>query len=288
MIIKYQNLLNIWRRFFHNIFLSLTSVDFYANVYANFKGLGIKHLLTASFVSVIFFSFPVLREVDIATRYFKYNEQVGYANIIEQIFQYMPELVYDGKKIINPALQNQIFYIKDKTHNVGVIDLNSKLREKELKKKNLFFIISNSALKINLKNKEFVINYQYILGTNPITLTSTEIKNYIADLLTSVKNQFFYSTFFMFLIMIPISILVQNIPLVFIIPIVTTLVFNQTFKQGIRIVLFGISGIMVVQSVLFLTAPSLNDLIGSFLSIWIIVLIVKGLIKYSRFLQSVK
>ena len=87
MTTKLFIILSSIRILFRQLYLSITSVDFYYDVFMYYKGYGIRYLFIISFISSLIYSVFLLNNIVILRDYFSTNKTSNYSRDIEVILK---------------------------------------------------------------------------------------------------------------------------------------------------------------------------------------------------------
>src|SRR6476659_7293033 len=185
-----KNYLKIWKLFFNNFILSFYSIQFYENVYKDFKGMGLKHLLLCCiFVSVvktcIVFVDSKQMVVDL-----KNGRESKYINLI---LTQLPTIEYDGNNISVEGISDNFLNITSPFNNkqsLLIINLNDQIKSPN----NALITLYKQKLVINTPSRSFMFPYKF-LDTKPQTIDSNFIKELFISKFDDLKNLFLYNLF---------------------------------------------------------------------------------------------
>jgi hypothetical protein len=94
--------------------MSLYSYQFYQRVYKDFAGYGVKHLLTCCVLASIINCTWLFSQCNNLLGYLQSNKPVAYSAYLDAIFNELPKISYDGKKISSEEIsKDSAFFIKN-------------------------------------------------------------------------------------------------------------------------------------------------------------------------------
>jgi hypothetical protein len=250
-----------------HLYLSISSIGFYRDVYRLYKGYGIKFLFTISSISsliyciFLFNNFLILKESVITNR-----SSDGISNL-EYILNQLPDIHYENHAIaIKPA---GLLYIYDlNNRKIAAIDPSNQLSYPEKTQIPIVFtnnqIIFSLANDGEIKHRNVSISYSKLFGNNRAILNQNIlskdiIKEYIINIFTYMKPV-------LLCLVIPILIIVRFLSVIFIKgPFVILLYFltnlfgpKTTMQSCIRLVFFASGAAIFIQSIIMIIMPSLQ------------------------------
>ncbi len=260
----------------YQLWLSVSSVDFYRTVCKSYKGYGIKFIFYLSFISSLFFSIFMLESLIHIKDSFHNGKQTANILAIDHVLAQFPDTYYDG---LNISIQGPTpVYLKNLNDRViAALDPNNTLSYAE--KKQIPFVFSKSALVFTEKNGELKsVSYQDIqrqqhssleallsvnqwvglglsvfLNFEPSTITSTSIKQDLMWVVDIAPRVFIYLGIPMMVILCFTSILLERL---FMVVLVYFLAFilgvAVSIKDSIRLVLFA-SGVQAILQPIMIT-----------------------------------
>ena len=263
-----KNYIHIWQVFFENITLSLYSQKFYHDVYKNFKGFGVKHFLLCCTVASIINSSWLFVYFKSLTSYFNNNTEIAYnpsskgiidSQSLDEIFNKLPQIQYDGKIISLPSTSEKVFYIKsphNQNRNLVVVDLNN----------------ANAATNgnpiVGLTRNEMFINTGAIAGytekipytsisQKPALLDGAAIKSIIGVQLSDFENNFLYKAFPIIMMINIYYSFGQNILLILMAALFVQFKLKKDGKDGFRVAMFAISPMVLLRAIIKVFIPSI-------------------------------
>jgi hypothetical protein len=242
----------IWQIFLNHMTMSLYSCRFYQGVYRNFTGYGVKHLIMCCFLASSINCIWLFSQCDSLLGYLKNNKRTAYSIYLNAIFNELPKIEYNGSSISSEEIaRDSSFFIKSPKINENFYLLAINLSDKRN-------TTINSSL-INLTKTKFILNAKnantieipYSLITNtPITIDGPKLKKITTSYVQSIRRLFLYKSFPGIFIFNLYSILIQNIFLLASNALIVKFIFKRNVSHGIRPVVFAISSLMVVKSIL--------------------------------------
>lgn len=232
---------------------SITSIDFYTDVREKYRGYGVKYIATLCFFGSILYSASLLYQMSTMK-----DELIASSNsYIEHILRQIPEMKYNGN-IITANDETPVFIKDDDNRDIIVIDLKGDLSFTEKAKIPLVFTKSNvifNFLNKSEKHQEITIAYKNFLGSEPLAITGSAVKDGLIKVLSSniMFNIFIipilsvlYFLQIMFKIIVPVGIVYFGL-------IIYGL--STELKTAIRLVIFASSAFVVLNVCLMLLLP---------------------------------
>ncbi|MGI4776338.1 MAG: DUF1189 family protein [Janthinobacterium lividum] len=223
------------------LWLSISSVDFYQDVYKIYSGYGIKYLFTISFISTLIYCSILLSGVINFRNYFTADKESQYTTNLEYIIQQLPDFRYDGTKIYIEE-DTPLFLYNNEGSKIAVIDLENKLDYD--KKNKIPVIFTSSKILISFfwdkKRINFPVEYKILFGSEQQVLTKYIVKKRIGILLNDIQNLFIYVLTPILIIFTFIASLVRACLLVILVYLATQLLeLPAKMKTCIRLALFA-------------------------------------------------
>ncbi|AGJ01862.1 DUF1189 family protein [Rickettsia prowazekii] len=244
--------------------LSISSIDFYKDVYKNYQGYGIKYLFTLSFIPSIIYCIFILNYIITLKDYFNGTSSSKVTDNIEYIINQLPKIKYNNSKISVEEVEPIYLYSKN-NNKIFVIDTKNQVSNQE--KSKVPFVLEENKLKINLvsntkKHFPSIVNYSEIFKQNEVILTPEIIKKYFADNLLYAPNLFnFFGTPVIILFWFVTFLLERSIIVLLVYGLANLLTTKTSIQTSIRLVMFS-SGIpIILQPVIIILIPELSILI---------------------------
>jgi len=274
--------LSFMKTLVHHLWLSITSIKFYENVFNSYEGYGTKYILTLSFISSLICCVLFLEHVNQIRNYLTNNVISDRVVNIDHIIRQFPAINYDGQKI---SIQEEtpLFLYNLNNYKLLAIDPSNKLLPSD--RIRIPVILEASKIIINLMDSEgtvkntFPIKYDQIFGNQSQILTEEVIKSSFAAIFDKAPSLFIYLIFPITTIMIFINALLEKSFIIIMVYLVTRLVTVKTsLKTCIRTVLFA-SGIFVLfQFIIILTVPNFSTALW-ITQTWANLLMILGILK---------
>ncbi|UCM85708.1 MAG: DUF1189 domain-containing protein [Rickettsia endosymbiont of Culicoides impunctatus] len=249
----------------HQLWLSISSVNFYQDVYKSYKGYGIKYIFAVSFISSLIYCIVIFNYLLVLTDYFTENRLTKGTITIEHILKQLPEIYYDGNKIL--VDQDEPIYLLDENGNkLAVIDSKNQLSYSDKIKIPILFGSNNITLttvEITDKKKSmFSIGYSKLFTPDQKILTEEVIKKHFAKTLIQAPKIFIY-------ILMPIIIVFRFATILFEKSFIIILVYlltnyfgpKSSWQTCIRITLFSSGIAILLQPMMVIFLPEFSSII---------------------------
>jgi hypothetical protein len=276
------NIISFVKTLFSQLWLSVSSVNFYQNVYQSYKGYGIKYVFTLSLFSSLIYCVFFLNYIVTFKEYFVHNIISKDTETFEYIMQQLPELVYDGASIKTEA--ETPIYLKDKSNNVlAVLDPNNQLAHVDKEKVPIIFTSSNILiffLEANDKKRISIpIEYFRIFGVDAKILNETTLKKHFANIFTNAPTIFIYILTPLVVLKRFIGILLDKSLTIVLVYLVTNLLGPRTnMKTCARLVLFASGATTLIQPLVWMILPEFEILVF-ILQMWTNFLLFFGIVR---------
>lgn len=243
------------------LWLSVSSVAFYEDVYKRYSGYGVKYLFTLSFISSVIYCAISLNYVILLKNYLEFNKLTAYTSNLEYIIKQLPEISYDGKNIsINE--ETPLFLFNANAGKVGAIDPKNQLSFSEKNKIPIVFTNNKIILSFVWDKKKINLpfDYQMIFGTEPQVLSDEQFKKHFAQVVNSVPTLFIYILMPVMIILTFIATLLRASLLIILVYLITQ-IFGPTIpiKTCIRVVLFSSGAHTLLEPILSALIPAFNN-----------------------------
>jgi len=243
---------------FRQLYLSVSSIEFYKDVYNKYHGYGIRYLFIASFVPAIIFCVIVLNYIITLKDYFNGAQITKVTDNIEYIINQLPEIKYANSRIFVEEAEPIYLYNKN-NDKIAVIDTKNEVSNRE--KSKIPFVIEKDKLTINFvidntkKNFPRIIKYSRLFEQNDIIITPEIIKKYFADNLIYIPNLFIYLGMPAIILFWFIRCLFERSIIVLLVYISAKLLNNKTSIRTVtRLVMFS-SGVPILLQPLVTLVP---------------------------------
>ncbi|MCC8467495.1 MAG: DUF1189 domain-containing protein [Rickettsia endosymbiont of Eriopis connexa] len=245
--------------------LSISSIEFYKDVYKNYQGYGIRYLFTLSFIPSIIYCIFILNYIITLKDYFNGIQSSKVTDNIKYIINQLPEIKYNNSKISVEEVEPIYLYSKD-NNKIVVIDTKNQVSNKE--KSKIPFVLEENELKINLivantkKNFPSTVNYSEIFKQNEVILTPEIIKKYFADNLLYAPNLFIYFGMPAIILFWFVTFLLERSIIVLLVYSLANLLTTKTsIHTSIRLVMFSSGVPIILQPVIIILIPELSILL---------------------------
>lgn len=283
--ILYNTLLKIKILLLH-LHLSVTSANFYSDVYRLYKGYGLKYLFIILFISSTTYSTFLIYDINKLKNYFQHKNPSENTSLIDYIIRQIPNISYDGNGISINQQDEPFIYLHNKYGNkIAIIDPQNKAPYAD--KVKLPIIFSNnkiiiSWLNVDDKRTNFTVGYPTIFGNDTKHLTQENIKEHLGVLLNRTSQLFVYFSIPILLIMQLVSVMLNRSITMIVLYLLTNFFgLSTTIKQAMRLTLLSSGVVILVQPVIINTMPQIIDIIW-LLQIWINLLVFLGLTKVKK------
>jgi hypothetical protein len=249
---------------YNQLRLSISSVEFYEDVYRSYKGYGIKYVFTISFISSIIYCIFIFNYLLTLKDYFVENRSSNSTKTIEYILKQLPSIYYDGSKIL--VEQDEPTFLLDENGNkIAVIDAKNQLPYGERIKIPVIFgsnKITVATIEVTDKKKNtFDIEYSKLF-MGRINLTEEAIKEQFAKILSQALRIFIY-------LIVPIIVVVRFCTILFEKSFIVLLVYllttffgpKSTVQACIRMVMFSSGLTILLQPILIIFIPGYSGVV---------------------------
>ncbi|APZ30061.1 DUF1189 family protein [Rickettsia conorii] len=245
--------------------LSISSIEFYKDVYKNYQGYGIRYVFTLSFILSIIYCIFILNYIITLKDYFNGIQSSKVTANIEYIINQLPEIKYNNSNISVEEVEPIYLYSKN-NNKIVVIDTKNQVSNKE--KSKIPFVLEENKLKINLivantkKHFPSTINYSEMFKQNEVILTPEIIKKYFADNLLYAPNLFIYFGMpFIILFWFVTFLLERSIIVLLVYSLANLLTTKTSIQTSIRLVMFSSGVPIILQPVIIILIPELSILL---------------------------
>ncbi|ABV75068.1 hypothetical protein A1C_03975 [Rickettsia akari str. Hartford] len=245
--------------------LSISSIEFYKDVYKNYQGYGIRYLFILSFIPSIIYCIFILNYIVTLKDYFNGIQSSKVTDNIEYIINQLPEIKYNNSKISVEEVEPIYLYSKN-NNKIVVIDTKNRVSNKE--KSKIPFVLEENKLKINLivantkKNFPSTVNYSEIFKQNKVILTPEIIKKYFADNLLYAPNLFIYFGMPAIILFWFVTFLLErSITVLLVYSLANLLTTKTSIQTSIRLVMFSSGVPIILQPVIIILIPELSILL---------------------------
>jgi len=189
-------MIKIINEFFRVLWLSVSSADFYSDLYNKYKGYGLKYItMIISLTSIVYAILFMYNLISIKN----YLEQITIhegagqeTNPVAFMLKDWPSLQYDGQ-IITSEDPTPVYITTLAGIKVAAIDPAGNLTKDQMQKVSLIFAKDKAILWLSSNNKgdkqelnSIVLTYDKIFGTEPLTINHDFIASYMLNTLKQI------------------------------------------------------------------------------------------------------
>ena len=264
MTTKLSYVISWFNILYNQLRLSISSVEFYEDVYRSYKGYGIKYVFTISFISSIIYCIFIFNYLLTLKDYFVENRSSNSTKTIEYILKQLPAIYYDGSKIL--VEQDEPTFLLDENGNkIAVIDAKNQLPYGERIKIPIIFgsnKITVATIEVTDKKKNtFDIEYSKLF-MGRINLTEEVIKEQSAKILSQALRIFVYLIMPIIVVVRFCTILFEKSFIVLLVYLLTTFFGPKSTVQAcIRMVMFSSGVTILLQPILIIFIPGYSGVV---------------------------
>ncbi|MFY9589906.1 DUF1189 family protein [Rickettsia endosymbiont of Halotydeus destructor] len=228
--------------------LSVSSVDFYKDVYRNYQGYGIKYLFIVSFIASIILCICTL----------------NYIENIKYVTNQLPDIQYNNSKIFLEEEKPLYLYSKNKDV-IAAIDINNQLTVTERSK--IPVILTEDQLILNLVegvSKKKLTNYiKYSkIFTGQKALSPEMVKKYCAYIVSKMPSLLIYIGMPFFIVLWFIKCLFEISFIILLVYVITNLFGPKSLmKNCMRLVIFASGVPLLLQPIIILFYPAFGQMV---------------------------
>jgi len=280
MTTKLYHIILAIKTLFRTLWLSVSSVDFYEDVYKRYSGYGLKYLFTLSFISSVIYCLVSLGHIVTLKDYFNHDKLTPYTANLEHIIKQLPEISYDGKNI-KVEEETPLFLYNSSEGKVGVVDPNNQLNFSERNKIPIIFTKNKVIFSFiwDKKKVNLPFDYQLIFGTEPQILSGEQIKKHFGQITSSAPTLFIYILTPVMIILTFIATLLRASFLITLIYLITQAFGPRTsIKTCTRMVLFSSGAHTLLEPIISAFAPFFSSFSWLIL-VWTSILLFLSILK---------
>lgn len=268
------------------LWLSVSSVNFYQKVMTDYKGYGIKYILTLSMISSLFCSIFLLNYIDNIRQYFSYGTMSADVANLDHIISQFPELHYNGIRI---SLENpEPIYINNMDNRpIAIIDPENKVSPSVKAKTSILFTSKNIIVSFADSQKtnisKFTIEYPEIFGKESMVLTQDALKSALENVFKNAPRVLTYVIFPTISLLIFFNIFLERSFLIIIMYVITNffMAMPTSIKTCTRLTMFASGMFALIQPAVLFIVPSYSAFI-LMIQIWTNFLMVIAILKSSN------
>jgi hypothetical protein len=266
---------------FMHLWLSVSSIKFYENVFKNYKDYGLLYILNLSLISSIMCSVIFLSHIDKIRNYLNHNIISEETENIDFVISQLPPIEFDGQKIsIN---EETPLYIKNKNDiKIVAIDPSNKIKPSDRDKIPVILTADKMILKMLDSEQKvqntFPVQFDKFFGETPRIFTQIDIKAIFAKLFDQAPRIFIYLIFPItgFLIFFN-TFLDKSLFIVLIFLVSRATKINLTMKTCIRLAMYA-SGFYAISQFVFLLVANDYSTIVWLIQTWSNILMILGIL----------
>ena len=273
--------INFIKTLFTHLWLSVSSVKFYENVFKNYKGYGALYILNLSLISSLICTVIFLNNVNEIRNYFNNDIISAKTENIDFVLKQLPAIDFDGQRI--SIEDNNPIFIKNKNgKNVIAIDPANQIKPSDRDKYPI--LLSKDKMIIKLINSQgeaqntFPIKLDQIFNSAPQILSKEVVKSTFAKLFDHAPRLFIYMIFPLtgFLIFLN-TFLDKSFFIVMIFFVSRISKINIPMKSCIRLSMYASGFYALFQFIFTLAAPEYSSIIW-FIQTWSNILMILGIL----------
>ncbi len=291
------------------LYLSLTSSDFYSDLYINHKGYGFKYLINLCILSSMIICGSLIVQINYQKQSLSSvsdlnnginqsegnnavfaeskNDAVDAGGVnLNYLINQIPAMPYDGESITYDG--EMPLYIKMPSGNtVAVIDLEGATfnRHKSFVAPVIFTKKLINISFVNLQGEAEVsvpLEYKKIFGSEARVIDRSVIRDVLSEYFDYAPNLIIYAFFPIFSLFLFGLTIFQNIAAIIMLLLVSFLFYkNVSWKGCVRLVVFSAASVTLLQSLAFVSIPELLNQ-KWILGLWVNFLVVVGLFRVLR------
>jgi hypothetical protein len=281
MTTKLSYVISWFSTLYNQLRLSISSIEFYQDVYRSYKGYGIQYVFTLSFISSIIYCIFIFNYLLTLKDYFVENRSSNSTKTIEYILKQLPVIYYDGNKILVEQ-DEPIFLLDENSNKVAVIDTKNQLPYGERIKIPVIFgsnKITVATIEVTDKKKNtFDLEYSKLF-VERINLTEEVIKEQCAKILSQALRIFIY-------LIIPVIVVVRFCTILFEKSFIVLLVYlltsflgpKSTVQVCTRMVMFSSGVTILLQPIFIIFIPEYSSIVF-FIQMFANLLLFLGMLK---------
>lgn len=274
-------MLTITKEFFRTLWLSVSSADFYRDLYSKYKGYGLKYITMIISITSIIYAILFMYNLNIIREYLEPGADQN-NNPAEFILKDWPELQYDGKNLSKED-HAPVYLTTQAGIKLAVIDTAGSLKKDQTQKVPLVFTKDKVILWLgnskDQENSDIVIGYDKIFGTDALTVDHDFVKNVIYTAINQIGTLAFCAAVpILILARLAIHIFHNLFGIILLYAILWWMRTSPTVQSASRVILFS-SGVaeFVTPFVLIIYQPLMP--ITMFIEYWTVLLAMYAISK---------
>lgn len=286
MIIRLLEIPNLFISIVSQLWLSITSINFYKKVILSYRGYGLKYILTLSFFSSLLSSIYILNYVDNIRQYFSKGKISPAVINLDHILSQFPECKYDGTKL---SLETSDPVYINNIHNqpVVLIDPGDKISLFDktkipilLKGKTIMFFFYN--LQKGNVNK-LTINYSQILGSKEQIISQEIIMSLLENFFSKGSKIIIYVIFPLLGLVIFFNTIFEKSFFILMVYLVANFMsIRLSIKTFSRLIMFASGFFVLLEPITLLISPTYVKFIW-IIQIWANFLMVIAILRFANY-----
>ena len=250
-----------------HLILSISSVQFYQNVYSKYKGYGIKYISVICIISSVIYCIFIFDIIISLRDAFEH----GKSKNIEYILSQIPTVHYNGATIeleYADDMPDPFFIYDAENKKFAAIDYRGTLTPEEKDKIPLIF--RKNVVNVNIfefdgiskKRDSIPINYATILGDSAWTINADSFRSYAVNLLNSASRVFIYVIMPMICLMRCVGVVLSRMFVILIIYVISHFTgMRMNMQTSCRLVMFASGLEVLLQPIMVSIVPQLTLLV---------------------------
>ena len=275
----------IINQFFRTIWLSVSSTDFYRDLYFKYQGYGIKYITMIISLTSIIYAILFMNNI-ITIRNYLETSGGEEMNPVEFMLKDWPDLQYDGKTISREDDVTPVYISSKDGYKIAVIDSTGKLNKSELQKVLIVFVQDKVIIHLSSDDSDskdgsnnVVFTYDKIFGADPAVINREYIKTFLLERLKKIGALVFLLALpVLIAVRVGIHVLRNLFSIVILYMILWWLRKSPTVASASRIVFFTSAPAECISPALLLISPVLLP-VAIFVEYWAIALAIYSIAK---------
>lgn len=285
MTIKLYNILLFLKTLFRQLWLSVTSINFYYDVYKFYTGYGFKYFFTVTFMASLIYCCAILNIMLELKNYFVAGTQSKATIGIEYLIKQLPDIYYDGNTI-SIEEESPLYLYNNNGDKIAVIDHKGLLSYPEKLRIPILLTSDKAILSLtestNKKKFPISINYSKLFGHQRQVLSQEVIKKHFALFFSSAPTILIYVMLPALVFFLFVFTLLENIFIIILIYSLTYIFGPQSSLQTcIRLVSFACGVSTVIHPIIIALIPELGDIVW-IVKMWTNFLLFLALLQVKR------
>lgn len=285
MTITLSHYVEFFKALIRNLWLSVSSSNFYRDVFLLYRGYGIKYLFTLSVISSIYCTIIFLNYSNNIIKYLEEGILSQGTYNIDHLMKQLPSFIYDGS-IIETDVDMPVFIKNMQQNTIIAIDTSNKLLPGE--KVKIPIILTSDKININLadtdgKLKNSVsLKYSQLFSSDHTVITNEVIKLSLLPIFKKYTKLLIYIFFPIITAFILFNTLLERSIMILLVFILSKINRNPApFSSCVRVVLFSSGMYTFLQFLSLISMPWVGYILWA-VQAWATLLMINGLIKAKK------